>query len=118
MSIQAIRQYRIDLDRIVKYGGTAKETAIRSAFCNLLNEYARQRGRMMVAEISIKTRAAIFRRRDESQGYILNGNAVIDTKTVVINTDSQGSLRKPQTLRWASRGSCKRGATCFTMSSS
>jgi len=57
MSIQVIRQYRIELDKIVKYGGTTKETAIRSAFFNLLNEYARQRGRMMVAEISIKTRA-------------------------------------------------------------
>ena len=56
MSVLAIRQYRNELEKIVKYGGTTKETAIRSAFFNLLNEYARQRGRMMVAEISIKTR--------------------------------------------------------------
>ena len=56
MSIQAIRQYRVELDKIVKYGGTTTETVIRSAFFNLLNEYARQRGWMMLAEISIKTR--------------------------------------------------------------
>ena len=57
MSVQAIHQYRVELDKIVKYGGTTKETAIRSAFFNLLNEYAKPRGWMMVAEISIKTRA-------------------------------------------------------------
>ena len=57
MSVHAIRQYRVELANIIKYGGTTKETAIRSAFFNLLNEYAKQRGWMMVAEISIKTRA-------------------------------------------------------------
>ena len=57
MSIHAIRQYRVELDKIVKYGGTTTETVIRSAFFNLLNEYARQRGWMMLAEISIKTHA-------------------------------------------------------------
>ena len=56
MSIQAIRQYRVELEKLVDYGGTTKDTAIRNAFYNLLNEYARQRGWMMVAEISIKTR--------------------------------------------------------------
>ena len=55
MSVQAIHQYRVEFDRIVKYGGTKKETAIRNAFYNLLNEYARPRGLMMVAEISVKT---------------------------------------------------------------
>jgi len=56
MSIQAIRQYRTELEKLVDYGGTTNETAIRSAFFNLLNEYARQRGLAMVAEIRIKTR--------------------------------------------------------------
>ena len=57
MSFQAIRQYRVELEKLVDYGGTTKETAIRSAFFNLLNEYSRRRGWMMVAEISIKTHA-------------------------------------------------------------
>ena len=56
MNIQAIRQYRVELDKLVDYGGTTNETAIRSVFFNLLSEYARQRGWMMVAEIRIKTR--------------------------------------------------------------
>ena len=43
MSIHAIHQYRVELDNIVKYGGATKETAIRSAFFYLLNEYARKR---------------------------------------------------------------------------
>ena len=54
MSVHAIRQYRAEVDKLVNYGGTRNETAIRNAFYNLLNEYARQRGLVMVAEISIK----------------------------------------------------------------
>jgi len=54
MSVHAISQYHAEVERLIQYGGTAKETAIRSAFFNLLNEYARQRGLVMVAEISIK----------------------------------------------------------------
>jgi len=55
MSVHAIRQYRAEVDKLVNYGGTKNETAIRNAFYNLLNEYARQHGLVMVAEISIKT---------------------------------------------------------------
>ena len=55
MNVHAIHQYHAEVERIIQFGGTSKETAIRNAFYTLLNEYARQRGLMMVAEISIKT---------------------------------------------------------------
>ena len=50
-----IHLYHAEVEKLKDYGGTKKETAIRSAFYNLLNDYARQRGLMMVAEVSIKT---------------------------------------------------------------
>jgi len=53
--LHEIHQYHAEVEKIIQFGGTANETAIRSAFFNLLNDYARQRGLMMVAEISIKT---------------------------------------------------------------
>jgi len=55
MNVHAIHQYRNEYEKIVSYGGTKNETAIRSAFFNLLNDYARRRGLVMVAEIPIKT---------------------------------------------------------------
>jgi len=41
MSIEAIQQYHHEFVKIVKHGGTTKETAIRSAFFRLLSENAR-----------------------------------------------------------------------------
>ena len=51
----SIHFYLAEVEKLKDFGGTKKETAIRSAFFNLLNDYARQRGLMMVAEVSIKT---------------------------------------------------------------
>ncbi|MDR1923127.1 MAG: N-6 DNA methylase [Planctomycetaceae bacterium] len=56
MSIDSIHKYISEVEKIIDFGGTKKETAIRNAFYNLLNDYAKQRGLMMVAEVSIKTR--------------------------------------------------------------
>ncbi|MCL1934102.1 MAG: hypothetical protein FWF53_09875 [Candidatus Azobacteroides sp.] len=52
----SIHLYYTEVEKLKDYGGTKKETAIRNAFYNLLNDYARQRGLMMVAEISRKKR--------------------------------------------------------------
>ena len=52
--LHSIRLYHAEIEKIIQFGGTKKETAIRSAFFNLLNDYAKQRGLMMVAELSIK----------------------------------------------------------------
>lgn len=43
MSLYAIQQYHAEVEKIVHFGGTKKETAIRNAFYNLLNEYAKGR---------------------------------------------------------------------------
>ena len=50
----SLHQYHTEVERLIHFGGTANETSIRNAFYGLLNDYARQRGLMMVAEIAIK----------------------------------------------------------------
>ena len=54
MSIHSIHQYQNEVEKIIQYGGTKKETAIRNAFYYLLNEYAKQKGLMIVTEVTIK----------------------------------------------------------------
>lgn len=54
MSQFSIKQYQNEVEKIIDFGGTKKETAIRNAFYNLLNEYAKQKGLMIVTEIEIK----------------------------------------------------------------
>ena len=53
--LNPIHHYYTEIEKIIQYGGTKKETAIHTAFFNLLNSYAQQRGLIMVAEVSIKT---------------------------------------------------------------
>jgi predicted helicase len=55
MSLHSIHNYHLELEKIIHFGGTKKETAIRNAFYNLLNEYAKQKGLMLIPEITIKT---------------------------------------------------------------
>lgn len=57
MSEFSIKQYQSEVEKIIHFGGTKKETAIRNAFYSLLNEYAKQKGLMMVPEVTIKTKA-------------------------------------------------------------
>lgn len=54
MSEFSIKQYQNEVEKIIHFGGTKKETAIRNAFYNLLNEYASQKGLILVTEIAIK----------------------------------------------------------------
>ena len=56
MSIYAIQQYHKELEKIIHYGGSKKETAIRNAFYYLLNEYAHGKELMLIAEISTKNK--------------------------------------------------------------
>lgn len=56
MSIYAIQQYHKELEKIIHYGGSKKETAIRNAFYFLLNEYAHSKDLMLIAEISTKNK--------------------------------------------------------------
>lgn len=57
MSIHAIHKYHQELERIIHFGGTKKETSIRVAFQNLLNEYSKQKDLILIPEITIKTAA-------------------------------------------------------------
>ena len=54
MSLHSIQQYQSEVEKIIHYGGSKKETAIRNAFYNLLNEYAKQKELMLIPEISVK----------------------------------------------------------------
>jgi hypothetical protein len=54
MSIYAIQQYHKELEKIIHYGGSKKEPAIRNAFYYLLNEYAHSQDLMLIEEISTK----------------------------------------------------------------
>jgi predicted helicase len=54
MSVYAIQQYHKELQKIIHYGGTKKDTAIRNAFYNLLNDYAYSKDLMVIAEASTK----------------------------------------------------------------
>ena len=56
MSLYAITQYQNELEKIIQYGGSKKETAIRNAFYYLLNDYARGKDLMLIAEISTKNK--------------------------------------------------------------
>ncbi len=55
MSILSVKLYQAEVEKIMHYGGTKKETAIRNAFQNLLNEYAKQKGLLLIPEITIRT---------------------------------------------------------------
>ncbi|MGN6603346.1 MAG: type ISP restriction/modification enzyme [Ginsengibacter sp.] len=57
MSIYAIQKYYKELEKIIHYGGSKKETAIRNSFYNLLNEYAHAKDLILIPEISTKNKA-------------------------------------------------------------
>lgn len=56
MSIYATQNYHKELEKIIQYGGSKKETAIRNALYYLLNEYADSKDLMLIAEISTKNK--------------------------------------------------------------
>lgn len=50
MSRQAVQRYQHEIAQLIHYGGSTKETAIRGAFQNLLNEYCRQKDFLLVPD--------------------------------------------------------------------
>ncbi len=56
MSVLSVRQYHAELDKIIQYGGSRKETAIRTAFQNLLNEYCTTKEFLLIPELDYKTK--------------------------------------------------------------
>lgn len=55
MSVLLIRQYHAEVENIIIYGGSRKETSIRVAFQNLLNEYCKPREFRLIPELDYKT---------------------------------------------------------------
>lgn len=53
MSVFLIEQYHNEVEKIIHNSGSKKETVIRSAFYTLLNEYAKQKGLMLITEVTI-----------------------------------------------------------------
>lgn len=56
MSRLLVSQYHTELSRIIQYGGSRKETSIRIAFQNLLNEYCKPREFQLIAEAEYRTK--------------------------------------------------------------
>jgi len=56
MSIQLINQYHNQVAKIIRYGGSRKESSVRKPFQDLLEHYARQRNLEMIAELDYRTR--------------------------------------------------------------
>ncbi|MCB9420754.1 MAG: N-6 DNA methylase [Ardenticatenaceae bacterium] len=55
MSIQLIQQYHAQVEKIIRYGGTRKETAVRKPFHDLLEQYARQKNLELIGELDYRT---------------------------------------------------------------
>lgn len=55
MSKFLINQYYLEVDKIIKYGGSRKETSIRTPFQNLLNEYCKTKDFILITELEYKT---------------------------------------------------------------
>ena len=51
MSIQLIQKYYADVDKIIRYGGPRNESSLRKLFQDLLEQYARSKNLMLVAEV-------------------------------------------------------------------
>ena len=55
MSRINIERYYNEVEKIIRYGGNKKETAIRSAFYNLLNSYCESKDFILITELGYKT---------------------------------------------------------------
>jgi predicted DNA-binding ribbon-helix-helix protein len=57
MSIQLIQQYYSKVEQIIRYGGSRNEQSLRKPFQDLLEQYARSKNLVLVAEVEHVTRA-------------------------------------------------------------
>jgi predicted helicase len=54
MSRLLVSQYQAEVQKIIQFGGSRKETSIRVAFQNLLNEYCKPRDFLLIPELDYK----------------------------------------------------------------
>lgn len=57
MSIQLIQQYHTKVERIIRYGGSHNEGALRKPFQDLLEAYALGKNLQLVTEVQVRTRS-------------------------------------------------------------
>lgn len=55
MSIQLIQQYYAKVEQIIRYGGSRNEGSLRKPFQDLLEQYARAKNLVLVAEVELTT---------------------------------------------------------------
>ncbi len=56
MSIQLIQQYYTKVEQMIRYGGTRNESSLRKPFQDLLEQYARSKNLVLVAEVELTTK--------------------------------------------------------------
>ena len=56
MSRLLVTQYQAEVEKIIQYGGSRKETSIRFAFQNLLNAYCKPKDFLLIPELDYKTK--------------------------------------------------------------
>lgn len=57
MSIQLIQQYHTKVEKIIRYGGSRNEGALRKPFQDLLSAYALSKNLLLVTEVEVRTRS-------------------------------------------------------------
>lgn len=56
MSRLLVTQYQAEIANLIRYGGSHRESSIRRAFENLLNQYCKPRNYMLIPELDFKTK--------------------------------------------------------------
>ena len=56
MSVQLIQQYYTAVEKIIQYSGTRNESSLRKPFQDLLEQYARAKNLLLVAEVEMISR--------------------------------------------------------------
>jgi len=56
VTLQTIQQYYTKVEKIIQYGGSRNESAVRSAFQNLLEQYCADKNLQLIPELDYKTK--------------------------------------------------------------
>ena len=69
----SIHTYRSEVDQIIRYGGSSKETSLRRAVFTLINAYARPRDLLPVEELDYKEAVEGFKQDIPNIVHTLRG---------------------------------------------
>jgi hypothetical protein len=73
MSRLLVTQYQTEVEKIIQYGGSKKETSIRNAFERLLNDYCKPRNYLLIPELDF---IVILNKNETLCGTVLTDNFV------------------------------------------